>query len=193
MGSSFGCRRCRGCGAAGMSSALGGADREEGGGELGEDGAGGLGGAEVEVAELGHEGFEEGAAAVPEELRADGEVGGDRLVAEAPGGHLGDEREKLDRGLGEAVGGLLLVAGSGARVTRPTAMRCLRRAARMFEAMPSSEPARSSRKWRRLPNIMSRRTMRLQRSPMTSRVRLMGQPERPWSRIRGSLPLLLAK
>ena len=97
----------------GRSQALRGADREEGGGELGEDGAGGFRGVEVEVAELGHEGFEEGAAAVLEELGANGEVGGDRLVAEAPGGHLGDEGDELDCGLGEAVGRLLLVVGVG--------------------------------------------------------------------------------
>src|SRR3546814_7609899 len=48
----------------------------------------------------------------------------------------------------------------------------------MLEAIPSSDRFSSSRKWRRLPNIMSRRTIRLQRSPSTSRVRLIGHPDR---------------
>src|SRR5690242_1601749 len=48
----------------------------------------------------------------------------------------------------------------------------------MFDAMPSSEPVSSSRKCRRLPNITSRMTIRLQRSPSISSVRLIGHPER---------------
>src|SRR5258708_6010938 len=53
------------------------------------------------------------------------------------------------------------------------------RSARMLEEMPSSDLVSSSRKCRRLPNIMSRITSRLHLSPTTSRVRLIGQPERP--------------
>src|SRR6266700_6596408 len=54
------------------------------------------------------------------------------------------------------------------------------RSARMFDEMPSSDLVSSSRKCRRLPNIMSRITNRLHLSPTTSSVRLIGQPER-WS------------
>src|SRR5665213_4313425 len=68
--------------------------------------------------------------------------------------------------------------GSSSRVMMPCSSRVLSRSARMLEEMPSSDLVSSSRKCRRLPNIMSRMTSRLQRSPTTSRVRLIGQPER---------------
>src|SRR5665213_2356000 len=68
--------------------------------------------------------------------------------------------------------------GSSSRVMMPCSSRVLSRSARMLEEMPSSDLVSSSRKCRRLPNIMSRITSRLQRSPTTSRVRLIGQPER---------------
>src|SRR3954453_2659256 len=48
----------------------------------------------------------------------------------------------------------------------------------MLVAMPSSDPATSSRKWRRLPNMMSRRTRIAHGSPSTSTAGLIGQPER---------------
>src|SRR6185369_10136698 len=56
--------------------------------------------------------------------------------------------------------------------------RVFSRSARMLEEMPSSDFVSNSRKCRRLPNIMSRITKRLHRSPATSSVRLIGQPER---------------
>src|SRR5882672_9495085 len=62
--------------------------------------------------------------------------------------------------------------------------RCSR-SARMLEEMASSELVNSSRKCRRLPNIMSRMTSRLHLSPTTSSVRLIGQPERGSSVIGG--------
>src|SRR3981081_3968370 len=43
--------------------------------------------------------------------------------------------------------------------------------------MCSSERWMSSPKWRRFPNTMSRMTMRLQRSPSISSVKLIGQPD----------------
>src|SRR3954454_22872553 len=52
------------------------------------------------------------------------------------------------------------------------------RSARMLEEMPSSDLVKSSRKCRRLPNIMSRMIRRLHLSPSTSSERLIGQPER---------------
>src|SRR5215207_1584218 len=48
----------------------------------------------------------------------------------------------------------------------------------MLEAMPSSDSVRSRRKCRRSPNMTSRSTIRLQRSPRTSTAALIGQPER---------------
>src|SRR5258708_18417270 len=59
------------------------------------------------------------------------------------------------------------------------------RSARMLEEIPSSDLVSSSRKCRRLPNIMSRMTSRLHLSPTTSSVRLIGQPERGSSVIGG--------
>lgn len=50
--------------------------------------------------------------------------------------------------------------------------------ARIFEAIPSIESACSSRKYRRSPMTMSRRTIRLQRSPNTSMAALIGHPDR---------------
>src|SRR5687767_9607584 len=61
----------------------------------------------------------------------------------------------------------------------PTSSRRLSRSASTLDAMPSSERVSSSRKYRRSPNIMSRRMSRLQRSPRTSSVRLIGQPDLP--------------
>jgi hypothetical protein len=55
----------------------------------------------------------------------------------------------------------------------------------MLEEMPSSDFVSSSRKCRRLPNTMSRITSRLHRSPITSSVRLIAQPERMSSVIAG--------
>jgi hypothetical protein len=49
----------------------------------------------------------------------------------------------------------------------------------MFEAIPSSEPASSSPKWWRLPNIMSRITSSDHLSPITSIERLIGHPDLP--------------
>jgi len=63
------------------------------------------------------------------------------------------------------------------RVSRP-ATSCLSRLARMLLAMPSSEPAGSSLKWRRLPNMMSRNTSIAQGSPSTSIAALTGNPDR---------------
>src|SRR5882672_8632402 len=60
------------------------------------------------------------------------------------------------------------------------------RSARMLEEMPSSDLVNSSRKCRRLPNIMSRMIRRLHLSPTTSNVRLIGQPER-WTSSMGGI------
>src|SRR5215510_7781100 len=51
----------------------------------------------------------------------------------------------------------------------------------MLDAIPSSEPASSCLKYRRLPNITSRSTSRLQLSPNASTAALIGQPERAGS------------
>src|SRR5207244_1381414 len=53
--------------------------------------------------------------------------------------------------------------------------RVFSRSARMLEEMPSSDFVNSSRKCRRLPNIMSRMMSRLHLSPSTSSERLIGQ------------------
>src|SRR5690242_1253659 len=55
----------------------------------------------------------------------------------------------------------------------------------MLVAMPSSDPATSSRKWRRLPNMMSRSTRIAHGSPSTSTAALIGQPER----VEGAIPV----
>src|SRR5712664_2552051 len=60
------------------------------------------------------------------------------------------------------------------------------RSARMLEEMPSSDLVNSSRKCRRLPNIMSRTIRRLHLSPTTSNVRLIGQTER-WASSMGGI------
>src|SRR4029079_6661936 len=60
----------------------------------------------------------------------------------------------------------------------PSSSRAFSRSARMLEEMPSSDLVSSSRKCRRLPNIMSRMMSRLHLSPSTSSERLIGQPER---------------
>src|SRR5437762_252496 len=65
--------------------------------------------------------------------------------------------------------------GSSSRVTMPCSSSVFSRSARMLDEMPSSERVSSSRKCLRLPNIMSRTTKRLHRSPTTSSVRLIGQ------------------
>src|SRR3954452_22363366 len=64
----------------------------------------------------------------------------------------------------------------------PAASSVFSRSARMLEEMPSSDLVSSSRKCRRLPNIMSRIISKLHLSPTTSSVRLIGQPER-WSSV----------
>jgi len=79
-------------------------------------------------------------------------------VPDSPGAELGQYRDELDRGFGEAVGGPLSGAGVVAG-ERPASVSRLRRSARMLEAIFSSEPASSSRKWPRLPNITSRSTL----------------------------------
>ena len=61
----------------------------------------------------------------------------------------------------------------------------------MLVAMPSSEPAISSRKWRRLPNMMSRSTSVAQGSPSTSTAALIGHPERGAVSMRASKVLAL--
>src|SRR5690606_33678761 len=71
-----------------------------------------------------------------------------------------------------------LWVGSSDLVTMRCSTRRLRRSARMLDATPSSDRVSSSRKWRRLPKIMSRMTRRLHLSPITSSVRLIGHPER---------------
>src|SRR3954469_14939463 len=68
----------------------------------------------------------------------------------------------------------------------PSSSRVFSRSARMLEEMPSSDLVRSSRKCRRLPNIMSRMMSRLHLSPSTSSERLIGQPERLRSVMFGS-------
>src|SRR3954452_6315655 len=50
----------------------------------------------------------------------------------------------------------------------------------MFDAIPSMLPPSRARKVRLRPNMMSRRTIRLQLSPKVSSVRLIGHPERRW-------------
>lgn len=52
------------------------------------------------------------------------------------------------------------------------------RFSRRFDALPSSESLKRSLKCRRFPNIRSRVTIRLQRSPRIPIVRLIGPPER---------------
>src|SRR5712671_80184 len=72
--------------------------------------------------------------------------------------------------------------GSSDHVMMPCSSSVFSRSARMLEEMPSSDLVNSSRKCRRLPNIMSRMIKRLHLSPTTSSVRLIGQPERcAWS------------
>src|SRR6185312_12852061 len=71
-----------------------------------------------------------------------------------------------------------LCVGSSSRVMMPSSSRVFSRSARMLEEMPSSDLVSSSRKCRRLPNIMSRMMSRLHLSPSTSSERLIGQPER---------------
>src|SRR4029450_8923500 len=68
----------------------------------------------------------------------------------------------------------------------PASSRVFSRSARMLEEMPSSDFVSSSRKCRRLPNIMSRMIRRLHLSPSTSSERLIGQPER-WASVIGGL------
>src|SRR5438128_5575901 len=68
----------------------------------------------------------------------------------------------------------------------PCSSSVFSRSARMLVEMPSSDLVRSSRKCRRLPNIMSRMTSRLHLSPTTSSVRLIGQPER-WASVMGGI------
>src|ERR1700694_5830066 len=68
----------------------------------------------------------------------------------------------------------------------PCSSSVVSRSARMLEEMPSSDLVNSSRKCRRLPNIMSRMTRRLHLLPITSSVRLIAQPER--SLIPSSVP-----
>jgi hypothetical protein len=87
-------------------------------------------------------------------------VGGG-AVPQAPRRELGHDRHELDRRLGEAVGRALsaldLVAREQARLHQGS-----QTTARMLEAMPSSDSVRSRRKCRRLPNMTSRSTIRLQ-------------------------------
>src|SRR5882724_4155475 len=68
----------------------------------------------------------------------------------------------------------------------------------MLVAILSSEPAISSRKWRRLPNMMSRSTSVAHGSPSTSTAALIGHPERGAVSMRCSqsacnLPLLRSR
>src|SRR6185312_4601141 len=79
-----------------------------------------------------------------------------------------------------------LCVGSSSRVVIFSSSRVFSRSARMLEEMPSSDFVSSSRKCRRLPNIMSRMMSRLHLSPSTSRERLIGQPERLVSVMFGS-------
>src|SRR5262245_13135520 len=70
--------------------------------------------------------------------------------------------------------------------------RVFSRSARMLEEMPSSDLVSSSRKCRRLPNIMSRMMSRLHLLPSTSSERLIGQPERLVSVMFGSRRAVIA-
>src|SRR5487761_164538 len=65
-----------------------------------------------------------------------------------------------------------LWVGSSVFVIIPWSSSIFSRSARMLDEMPSSDWVSSSRKCRRPPNIMSRRMMRLHRSPKTSSERL---------------------
>ena len=123
---------------------------------------------DVDQAQLVHEPLPEGRAAFIEKPGPDAEIVADRQVPAAPGADRREERQELDRRLGEAVDGLLLWLGSSCRESSPRATSRFSRAARMFEAIPSSDRVKRSRKCRRLPNMMSRMTRRLQRSPSTS-------------------------
>jgi hypothetical protein len=65
----------------------------------------------VEVSQLLHELGPEPRAAVLKDLRADGERLRRGRVTQAPTAHVGKQRDQFDGGFGEAVDGLLLVAG----------------------------------------------------------------------------------
>ena len=141
----------------------------------------GLGG-QVGLAQFVHELCLHLGAAVGQQLGAHPQLRRGGAVPDSPGAELGQYRDELDRGFGEAVGGPLsaagVVAGEQPGVGEPS------------EAVGedvgggcSSEPASSSRKWRRLPNITSRSTSRLQRSPKASTAMLIGNLERGGSRI----------
>src|SRR4051812_35214658 len=67
---------------------------------------------------------------------------------------------------------------ASSRVSSPAATSRLRRLARMLVAMPSSQPASISRKWRRSPNMTSRSTSIAHGSPSTSTAALMAHPDR---------------
>jgi hypothetical protein len=108
-------------------------------------------------AQLVHEGVPHRRPALLEQLGADAQLLAHRQVPASPGAEVGEERHQLDRALGEAVDPLLLVrriaaAGQHALLDQPS-----QRSARMFDEIPSFDRRSSSRKCRRLPNIMSRR------------------------------------
>lgn len=81
--------------------------------KFGEDRAGGLARAEMQVAQFVHEGGPERRAALLEQLGWDRQLAADGCVAAAPGAHLREEGHELDRGFGLAVGGFLPVRGVG--------------------------------------------------------------------------------
>src|SRR5438477_10945749 len=70
----------------------------------------------------------------------------------------------------------------------PRSSSVFSRSARILEEMRYANLVNSSRKCQRLPNIMSRITSRLHLSPTTSRVRLIGQPERRSVSVIGWVP-----
>src|SRR3546814_2666696 len=67
--------------------------------------------AEVLLLQLGHEGLPQRRAALGQQLGADRQLLADRQVAGAPGADVGEDRQQLDGLFGQAVDGLLLVAG----------------------------------------------------------------------------------
>ena len=103
----------------------------------------------------------------------------DRQVPAAPGAHMGKQRHELDRLFGQAVDRLLLVAGIVGLAEQAGLDQPLQPVGKDVRSDPLLRfGLSSSRKWRRLPNMMSRMTIRLQRSPSVSSVRLIGHPER---------------
>ena len=134
--------------------------------------------AQVHLAQLRHEGVPHRRARPPPAARArtpSSSLTGRCLRPQAPiCAKIGTSSIAC---LGEAVDRLLLVGrivGPGQHAPRSTSR--LQPVGQDVRGDPLLRSRSSSRKWRLPPNIMSRRTSRLHRSPNISSVRLMGSP-----------------